>query len=354
MSLRVAPVGAALLCAALALPAAAQEPGTGAPRAAPDAEPSGARDRTDRANDRANEGVDKEGSADEDEPRATFPTEARARLERAREAFRNVEYELLRPLLEPILEPTPQLTRRAARLEARSLLGLAYFFEAQQVRDAAAREALMDRARAQFLALLRESPDYQLDELIFPASVVELFESVRQAHAEELDAMRAAGRRSDAGLEQIFVERRVDERNWWLNFLPFGIGAFQNGDTVRGTLYAVGQSLALVADLGMFWTVERLRAETGYFRLNDDGTAAGSPFARARAWRTRMWLSLGAFGALYIGSVIDALIHYEPIEVRLRTLDAPPPELRSKLGDDAPRRRPLVGGLFLSLTWRFD
>ena len=101
----------------------------------------------------------------------------------AREAFRNIQFAKLRPLLEPILLPTPKLGSKEARLEARALLGTGLFFEAGSAQGGETGR-LKGEASAQFLEVLREDPDFELDPLIYPSSVVDFFEDTRLEHRE--------------------------------------------------------------------------------------------------------------------------------------------------------------------------
>lgn len=250
------------------------------------------------------------------------------RLARAEQAFEDGEYPMLRPLLQPILMPESQFARADLETKARALLGVGLYFEAQQVTDAAQREALLDAASLQFLELLRRDPFFTLNPLIYPASVVELFANVRSEHAEELEALRAARTKGtptgdQEGLQTVYISREVDQLNFALNFLPFGFGQFQNDEPIKGGFFAGAQGLALGANMAGYWMVESLRSPVdGKFE-----GGAGNSAEVARAWQTVQYAGLGAFAAIYIWSVIDALVHYEPYRVRIRTLEGPPPEL---------------------------
>jgi hypothetical protein len=247
-------------------------------------------------------------------------------LESAQEAFRTGDFGSLRRLLEPLLFPTPVFERQAERIDARQLLGLGLFFDAQQVTDSDERRAFLDLARQNFFELLRERPDFVLDGLLYPASVVELFESVRTAHAQELDALLAAqnGPEEDS-VQTIYVERDVSRRSLVLAFFPFGLGQFQNGDSVKGTLFAVGQGLSLGLNLASYLIVESLRGADGYYDPGPDRRSGD--YADALTWRNVMYGSLTAFVAIWAGSVVDALLNFEEFDIRIRALDGPPPEL---------------------------
>lgn len=263
-----------------------------------------------------------------------LPTSPRARVERAERAFEDADFDMIRPLLEPLLLPESTLDDEELEFSARTLLGVGFYFEAQQVTDATTRRELLDQAEAQFLARLRAEPDRPLNPLIYPASVVEFFETVMDEHAEELDAIRAE--RDEVGngethgaLTTVYIEREVGLKNYAVNFMPFGVGQFQNDEPVQGTLFATAQGAALGINVASYWMVESLRGQDGYYE-----PGAGNEADHARQWRVAQYVGLGAFVGLYVWSIVDALQRYEGQKIRIRTLDEPPPELRSGGEDD--------------------
>jgi hypothetical protein len=260
------------------------------------------------------------------------PSSPVERLQRAERAFDNADYDILRPLLEPVLVPDSEFRDRQQRRRARTLLSVGLYFEAQQVTDASQRRELLSAVQAQFLEILRDEPDFELNPLIFPASIVEQFEEVKEEHAEELEEIRLARASSqadqrDQGLQTIYIERQVDQRSLALNFFPFGVGQFQNRQPVKGAFFGSAQALALGANMAGYWMVESLRGPDGYYE-------AGSATQSARQWQTTQYIGLGVFAGLYAWSVIDALVTYEGADVRIHTLDGPPPEMNTGGADD--------------------
>lgn len=272
------------------------------------------------------------------------------RLRRAERAFERGEFERITGILRPSLEPEPAFESESDLIRARELLGVGLFFTAQQATGADRRRQRLEAARQHFLELLRLRPDYSLDSLVFPASVVDLFESVRQKNSEELEEIRRARQsRSDSkgSSEPIYIERNVRKRSYPVNFLPFGLGQFQNGDPIQGSLFAGGQAASLAVVAVGFVAIESLRNENGRFAVDRDGRG---DFRRAFVWRRVQWGALGLFGALYAWSIADALAGYDPESVRIRTLDEPPPELR---GEGSHSGGPIlrVGPGGLRLNW---
>jgi hypothetical protein len=255
------------------------------------------------------------------------------RLELAEVAFRNGDFGDIPPLLTPVLGDEPALRDDESIIRARELLGVGLYFEAQEATDPNRRDTLLGRSRQQFLDLLRRRPDYELDSLMFPASVVELFESVRNEHADELESIRESRARSDGAnsesTETVYIERIVERRVLPLNFIPLGTGQFQNDQPLKGVLFGGGQ-LASAAVIGVgFWRIESLRQSNGMFR--NPRVCNCDDLQTARSWRTAQWIALGSVGVLYLGSVVDGVVNYlqKDDNIRIRMRDEPPPELSS-------------------------
>ncbi len=286
-------------------------------------------------------------------PLRDFPADPTTRLAMARHAFNTAEFDILRPLLEPLLNPQSLLDDLLDRQEARQLLALGLFFEAQQVPDASQRRTLLRAVRGYFLSMLREQPDYTLDSLIYPASIVEIFENVREENREELHSIRAAQNAENfaeapVDLQMLYIEREVQNNHFALNFFPFGVGQFQNNSNVKGTLFAISQGLALAINITSYLMIEYLRGPDGHYETSS--TTRGGNYAEALGWQRAQYSALGSFAALYAWSVLDGVLNFNATQIRIRTLDAPPSELNVptlNTGNDA--------GLTLgwSINWRW-
>lgn len=282
-------------------------------------------------------------------PDLELPEEPAARLEMAREAFRKTDYAMLVPLLQPLAGADTPLDRLEDRVEARELLAVGYFFLAQQVTAPSEREVLLDQASRVFLDLLRDKPDHTLDTLIFPASVVELYEVVRRENAAELEQLLAEQNDHDSGggVETLYVERVSTQHLWWINFLPFGAGQFQNSQYAKATAFAILQGAGLVVNTAAYFVILSQRNPDGFY---DAEGGVNSPFATALRWRQVLYGGLIGFATMWAISVIDGLVNFEGETVRIRTLDAPPPELDVISGETGHDFR-LPLGLSLELRW---
>lgn len=297
--------------------------------------------------------VPSEPDPEQQTPPPALPADPRERLAAAREAFQRTEFALLVPLLQPLDEQPTLLGSVAERVAARELLGVGYFFLAQQTPNAEARADLTAKAKDVFLRLLRERPEHVLDQLVFPASVVELFEQVRRENAVELEALLASRDSGPTGadLQTLYIERATTQRVWWLNLMPFGIGQFQNGDYAKGTAFALLQAGSLVFNVASYWVIVLQFQDpvTGLFE--HDAGDQSSNYANALRWRRNLYIGLGSFVGVWAVSIVDALVNYELESVRIRTLDAPPPELQNDPGAQSGLESGLPLGLSLEIRW---
>lgn len=230
---------------------------------------------------------------------ASFPHRAdaspAAELSDARDAFRRGDCRRAVPILTSLLYPTTTLANQASVAEAHLLLGVC-FFQAKNMQSA-------ERELEEALYI-----DPQLDiEGLFSDDVVALFNRIkselrrktardaeRRRLAEERDAYRRA-------LENLIV---IEKREYYVNFIPFGAGQFQNGETAKGTAFFIaeaalgGASLTLYAfqvlRYGFSGDVPRDEADTVY-NLQVAQIATGGLCLGIMAW-----------------GIIDALVNYQP------------------------------------------
>ncbi|MFB6373069.1 MAG: hypothetical protein ABEN55_08130, partial [Bradymonadaceae bacterium] len=71
----------------------------------------------------------------------------------------------------------------------------------------------------------------------------------------------------------------------------------------------------------------------------------------ATDWRTAQWIAVGSGAAIYLASMVDALVNYQPTDVQIRMRDKPPPELSSS--DSSAGMQPTVEIGFGSVNIRW-
>jgi tetratricopeptide (TPR) repeat protein len=239
----------------------------------------------------------------------------------------------------------------------------------------------LEGAQRHFLLLLQVNPDYVLDPFAAPPPAIKLFEKVRQLNHDALSlirqqlALRAAEEkraledRERARLEQDAQRRRVDEltrsatvrvierRSFLMNFVPFGVGQFQQGRFEWGVTLAVVEAVTALTSLISYFAIEGLYTDTGGITLHNvltsDGTGTytvhyrhipESAAGQAAVWNTLKLATGIAFYALWAFGIGDAIWHHTP-EVITEHQEAVPAAKISIA--------PTPGGLSAGLTLSF-
>lgn len=254
-----------------------------------------------------------------------------ADLARARAEYARSEYQRTVDILSPLVGDPRALAElsEAEAMEAHKLLGLSCFFLAQGA-PAEARPALLDKAAAQFAALLFIDPDYGLDAALEGPDAVAYFDQVRRDGANQLERIRAQRRLDEERRRRPQIERVVErvERDEarWPNWLPGGVGQFRNGQSGKGAAILGLQAVTLGTSAFIYLShATRYGWPVGTLPLDPDETAR---------IRREQYVQIGAgvaFLVIYGYSVYDGYVHQQPaVEVRTETRpiryddDAPP------------------------------
>jgi hypothetical protein len=245
-------------------------------------------------------------------------------LKRAKDRFEFGAWADCAGTLRPFLSRDPRLSDEEA-VEAWRLLGLSEYHLGDK-----------PAARTAFVNLLSFDPDFSLDPFLVPPPIVDFFDKVKREHEPDLKplrerkrALREQQRLADEAKRRLLAEEqarngpptrtlRVQERVYLLNWMPFGVGQFQNGDRSKGTALAAGQLTlgliniaAIVAhgqiadDRSRMCTSSQPRCRAPPY-TNDDRTL----LARLEAVK---YASAGMFWALYGYGVWDAHRHFVPV-----------------------------------------
>jgi hypothetical protein len=224
------------------------------------------------------------------------------------------------------LYPTNEFSSQEQAVEAYKLLGISYVFEKER-----------EEAEKQFLALLVLEPTFRLDALIYPNSVVEVFEEVKRRNEEKIKAIlrkerREAEKRRQAELERkaelrrlaelaqrspMVIERTVNEHPYWVNFVPLGAGQFQNGQQTKGYVLMGTQIgfglLSAGTALGLYAAYPDLQVPTA-----ERGTVRAL---------TILQVTSGALCLVSVAyGIVDAVIYHQPRSVRERRYQQEPEE----------------------------
>jgi tetratricopeptide (TPR) repeat protein len=210
-------------------------------------------------------------------------------------------------------------------LEAWRILGLAEYLLGDQP---AARDA--------FIHLLSIDPDQTLDPFLVPPPIVGFFDKVRADAEPELAPLRERKRQLEEQ-ERLAEEARrrllaeeairsgppskvilVEEHVYLLNFMPFGVGQFQNGDTTKGIVIAVSQVVLGAINLGAILAHNAIADDSSRRCLVSTPTNCSNPpipdSDRALLQNIDIvkYVSAGLFWGVYAYGVVDSLVNYVP------------------------------------------
>jgi len=190
-------------------------------------------------------------------------------------------------------------------------------------------------AERHFTALLRLSPDFGLDPFVVPPPAMKYFEDLKARLDPELEAIRQGRRleeqrrkdaqareqaahaeeerrRAEALVRRVTV-RTVEKRSFWVNFVPFGAGQFQQGRDAPAVAFAVSEGVLAATSVISYFAYGALFEQ----RALPDAPGAvetGIPVNRqieARNWRLLKIGSAIGFYVVWAGGVADALYHHQ-------------------------------------------
>lgn len=230
-------------------------------------------------------------------PARATPTE---KLAEAREAFQLGNYEQAIPLLNYLLYPDVRLARKGDLIEAHVLLGAAHF-EAGNQRV----------ARREFEEALFLDTELVLDPLLFSEKTIEFFEDRKaefiERAARDAEARRLAEERDRLreALESMVV---IERKPYFINFVPFGAGQFQNGHNTKGVILFASEVVLGGTSMAL-WIVQ-----VGQYGFN--GVVPDEDADAVRRMQ-QIQVATGVACLLLMGAgIADALIYYKSVARR--------------------------------------
>jgi tetratricopeptide (TPR) repeat protein len=247
-----------------------------------------------------------------------------ADVKRARDRYEFGAYADAAGAAKEALARYPDLPEPLA-VEAWRILGLAEY----QLGDRSA-------SREAFLRLLSIDPDQALDPFLVPPPIVEFFDKVRAEAEPQLAPLRERKRQlreqerlAEETRRRLLAEEQarsgppsrvvvVQEHVYLLNFLPFGVGQFQNGDTTKGTIIAVAQVVLGAVNLGAIFAHNAIADDPSRRCSVSTPTNCSNPpipdsdRQLLNSIDIVKYVSAGLFWGVYAYGVTDSLIHYVP------------------------------------------
>jgi hypothetical protein len=234
-------------------------------------------------------------------------------LDAARKSFREHDWDRTVKLATSLIYPEESLSSPDDIVEAHVLLG-ASDYELGDPRT----------ARHEFEKALEIERDRELTHNVFSDGVVKLFDDTkaeldrqdREREQEEKDAI------DKQKIETFLASAHTYEAHpYFVNFVPFGAGQFQNHQTRRGVLLAIGEGATFGVSAGIW-----------FYLVGTYGISANNvPLSQAQTVRTLQQVEIGTGVAcigLYALGVVDALLHYRPSEEKKSDESILPANLR--------------------------
>jgi tetratricopeptide (TPR) repeat protein len=273
-------------------------------------------------------------------PAAASPAED---LAQARAKFRAGDFQATVALLSPLLYPTRALADPGELSEAHLMLGVAYF-ELGRKEDAA----------RQFEEALFIDATLTLDPLLHSEAAVEFFDARKASLAKQLTD--AADRRrlaeDNERYRQAILNARevvIEHRDYWINFMPFGAGQFQNGQRRKGVLFFTTEAVLGGTSMALFTA-----------QMINWGFPLRVPPEDRDTVQTLQLFQVGTGGLFFVFAawgIIDALANYQPTITRAQNIDPSllPPDFFKREGASSFHLLPMGGpdGAGLAASWEF-
>lgn len=269
-------------------------------------------------------------------------------LRAARDAYRENGCSEAKDLLNDLLYPRPLLADESELAQAHFLLGACYVEEGNLV-----------RAEREFRSAHDLDPALDPDPGIFPREVIDVYrrtrDEIERVQREEDERLKRA---RDADRLQRILENMVvlEKRAYWVNFVPFGAGQFQNGQRRKGAFFLASQATALGTSVTLY----------GYqvSRYGFRGEVPRDEVDSVRRLQTLQIASGFVFWGLVAWGIIDSLSNFEHAVSRtpdprileeLEQLDGPGGGAEFDRAPSSFKLLPMVGpdGAGIGLSWEF-
>jgi tetratricopeptide (TPR) repeat protein len=239
-------------------------------------------------------------------------------LDKAREAYRGGQYGIALPLFNALLyPPPPRLAQQQELKDAYLALGVCRFETGDPT-----------GAKREFEQALALDPASTIDPVIVSdLSAIQAFNETKLDMKARADDDAEAKRRAELRkIRESYVG--VEQHSLALNFVPFGVGQFQNHQWEKGIAFSMTEGLTFVTSVSIY-----------AYLVNTYGIRSTRvPIEDGPSVRHLQQIEIGtgvAFLGLWVWSAIDAYRHFTPatrVEIDESLL---PPELR---GLDKPAR----------------
>ena len=262
-------------------------------------------------------------------------------LDKARSEFLSGNFTDAIPLLNYLLYPNVQLAEKDDIVEAHVLYGACAFQTGDNL-----------TARKEFEAALEMKADYAIDTARFSAGAVHFFDETK--HAVDDRRNRDAEERRLADEKDRLRRYReslvvYEVKSYYVNYIPFGAGQFQNGQHSKGLWFASTEAATGAISAGIWIYLVGTYGFNGHVPTQDLGFA-----------RTLQQIEIGAGGVclgLMAWGIVDSLRNYHPRSQIDADDSLLPPDLRKPQAAPRPHTSFFISpelvpdGAGVVLTW---
>jgi tetratricopeptide (TPR) repeat protein len=242
-------------------------------------------------------------------------------LDQAKSAYRSGQYTRALPLLNALLyPPPPKLARSTDLADAYLALGVCRY----ETGD-------MPGAKREFDQALAVNSDVRIDPLIVSdQTAIDAFNQTRLDREQRTAAENERKRRADLRkLRESIIG--FESHPLYLNFVPFGVGQFQNKQDAKGAFFAATEGVTLIGSVSIWLYLVNTYGVRSTRVPSDDASTV---------FRLQQ-IEIGtgfAFLGLWVLGAVDSYLNYKPqtraeiddslLPIELRDLDKPAPKKR--------------------------
>ncbi|MEO8554597.1 MAG: hypothetical protein ABI678_31690, partial [Kofleriaceae bacterium] len=243
-------------------------------------------------------------------------------FDQAKQAYRSGQYTRALPLFNALLYPEKKLADGTETAEAYLALGICRY----ETGDTPG-------AKREFEQALLVNSNVRIDPLIVTdTSAIDVFNETRLTMQDRI-RMDAERRRREELLKIRESYIGVESHSFLLNFVPFGVGQYQNGDIGKGAFFTATEVAMLGTSVGVWFYL------VSNYGLRSTRIPAKDQFTVLHLQQLEIGTGLAFYG-LWVWGAIDAYLHFQP-QVRIELDEsALPPELRGLLKPEKTRKKP--------------
>jgi hypothetical protein len=227
---------------------------------------------------------------------------------KARAEYERGNFQAVINLLAPEM---PKISDRDEMIEGHWLLGASYVYVGK-----------FEEAKREFSELLFIDPDFKVDPLMVDADVYASFDTTRTELKRQLDEIRRLRAEEEARKKrpsvETVIEKEIRSDPPWMNFIPFGVGQFRNGQRTKGYVYLAIEAALAGTSIGLF------AAQAIQYGIPSKVPNDEDEIQLVRTMQVIQIAAGGAFFIVYGIGVADAFSNQKP-KITTRTYTRPLP-----------------------------